>query len=176
MFVRDAYTAEMVPGGASNLLAGDTSSSDPRFWYSQLHALALAIYQAQRRAEAAKASGALDLARAEVSNVVNLRRSFQDVNGKFQAAMEVNDPTAMTAVDNIVLKTGTWVERFMDALPGALAAIPNAVLDSAGIIGARAGMNALAISLPLVGLGVLALWFLSRAEKSATVRKVVARL
>lgn len=175
MFIRDAFTAAMVPQRLDQTLgAVAASTTDARFWYSQLHAVALAIYQAQRRAESAKAAGALDLARSEVENVTNLRRSFQDVNAKFHAAMEVQDPTAADAVDRIILATGTWVEGFMQALPGGLAAVPNAVLDAAGIIGMRAGVNALAISVPLVGLGLLALWLLARAEKSPTVRGAVA--
>lgn len=173
MIIRDPWNQETGPyyGGG---LAG-FPNTDPRYWLEQLHALALSIYQAQQRAEAAKARGDTGTAMAEVQNVRNLRDTFVQVRQRFLEVAEQVDPTGLGAVDRVVLATGQWIERFLTALPGAIAALPKAVLSAAGDIGASAGVQAFKVSLPLVATGVVLLWFLMRAEKSRTVRYALAR-
>lgn len=160
------------PGHPVSVVYLGQSITDPTQWREQLHALALSIYQAQRRAEAARAQGNEAGVTIELTNVANLREAFRDVADRMLAAMEQVDPTTLGAVDRIILASGTWVEQFRDALPGAVAALPNAVLEAAGEI---AGTTVTKLLVPVLLGGALLLLFVRQAERSPTIRAGVRR-
>ncbi len=75
----------------------------------QLHALAVAIYQAKQRNDKADAAALL----VRFQALANELASY--------------NTTDLTPFDNFVLATGQWIETSVDAIPRALAALPAAV-------------------------------------------------
>lgn len=132
----------------------------------QLHGLALTIYQAQQDVLAAQARGDVAYVGARLQDLRRLRDLFADTARRFQA----NDPAVLGALDRFILGAGTWIEQSVDALPGAIAAIPNAILKALGDIANEAGKQATGAILPWLIGGSLVLVFLFYAEKSSTVR------
>ena len=138
--------------------------------WRQLHALALSIYQAQQRANQHLASGNLAQAQREASVVLTLRTLFAVKAREIQALVPGMD---LSWLDRMVVATGEWVAAVLQALPGALAAIPNAFLDGAALIALRAGENTAKAAVPwaLIVVGLVGLLLL--IEKTRTSRRFV---
>ena len=168
MIVRDPWTQETGPyhgGGLAGL-----PNTDPRYWLEQLHAIAMSIYNGQKGAEQALASGDQVRALQYVESVRTMRNEFVRVRDQFLAVSETVDPTKLSAADRVVVATGEWLDNFMSALPSAIAALPKAVLGAAGELGG-ATFKAL---VPWLAVGALVLVFVKQGEKSRTYRKFVA--
>lgn len=158
----------MHQAGPLNALSGVTDGTD-QVLLRQLHALALSLYQAQQDVRAAQGRGDVAYATKRLEDVQRLRDLFQQTAAQFRS----NDPELLTAMDRFILATANWIDQSLGALPNAVAAIPNAVVDGIGKMGVKLGMTAFQVSIPLLALGGLALWFLLRAEKSRIVRRLV---
>jgi len=173
VFVRDPWTTLTVPqSGPVNTLSGEPAGNDQAL-LRQLHALALAIYQAQQDIRAAQGRGDASYARARLLDLQRLRDLFQQTAAQFHS----NDMELMSGIDRFILAAGTWIEQSMASLPGTLAAIPNAVIDGVGLIGRKVGEQGgtilLGASVPILLVGGMLVWFLLQAEKSRTVRRLV---
>lgn len=100
-------------------------------WYVRnLHALAIAIYQAKQR--------------NDKIGVQNLLQRFRMLADEYESRGDSD----MTAFDNFILATGDWIETSVDKIPQAIAALPYAV---------GAGLIQGALPWALLGLGYL--WF-----------------
>jgi len=170
MFIRDPWSTETwQQAGPVNALSGVSDATD-QVLLQRLHALALSLYQAQQDVRNAQARGDIGYAGKRLEDVQRLRDLFQQTAAQFQS----NDADLLGAVDQFILAAGTWIEQSVGHLPDAVAAIPNAIVEGIGKMGAKLGTTALQVAVPFLVLGGLALWFLSYAEKSRTVRRLVA--
>jgi hypothetical protein len=113
--------------------------STPREVYlqKQLHALAVSLYQAHQRGDKADAAALA----AKMQELANELRSYNNAD--------------ITAFDRLILATSDWVERSIDAIPGAIAALPRAI--GGGLIQA-------AIPFAVLFLGYL--WLTSSKRKN----------
>lgn len=138
--------------------------------WKQLHAIALSIYQAQQRANKNLADGNVTQAQREAQVVLTLRGLFQRKAAEIRALVPGLD---LSWVDRMTLATGEWVTAVLQALPGALAAIPNAFVDGLGRIAANAGNQAGKAILPwgLIVVGLVGLLFFF--ERTRTSRRFV---
>jgi hypothetical protein len=103
----------------------DTTARET-FLVNQLHALAISIGQAK--------------ARNDVADVQNLQAAFKQLAAEY-AAIGSGD---VTAFDRAILSTDAWIRSALDAIPGAVAAIPSAI-----------GMGLLKAAAPFVALALL---------------------
>jgi hypothetical protein len=87
--------------------------SDPKKLLTELHATAIAINQA--------------MARNDVASVRAMRAHFQDVANRYTSLGAAADASEFSWLDNFLLSTGSWVERSLAALPGAISALPQAI-------------------------------------------------
>jgi hypothetical protein len=117
----------------------------------------------------AQARGDVDYVQARIQDVQRLRNMFQQTAQQFRG----NDPVSLTAIDRFILATGTWIEQAVKALPGAIAALPSAIVDGFGQATGQAGVSVLKAILPWVGIGVVVLWLVNRAEGTATGRRLL---
>lgn len=115
-------------------LGDATSDARDTYLVQQLHALALAIGQAKDRNDKADAASLLIRFKA-------LAEEYRNAGAG-----------DMTAYDNFVLAVGDWIESSIDAIPGAIAALPVAV-----------GKGLLMAAVPFIAMGLGYLLF-----KSAT--------
>lgn len=102
----------------------------------QMHAIAVAIYQAKQRGDKADAA--------------NLLTQFQELADEYRA----RGASDMTPFDNFVLATGQWISDSVDAIPSALAALPTAV-----------GSGLIQAAIPFALLYVGYLWLVSPRRK-----------
>ena len=158
-YVRSPFTTELIRPGTVGL---GQVATDPRVILSQLHGLAVAIYDAQQRARTNPT--------VEVQNVRNLLAQFKDTAARFLAASEATDPTQLGALDRFILATGTWIERSTAALPGAVSAIPRAFVDAIG----GTAWSVVKNLLPFILLGAVLVWGLQSAERTRTYKRYVA--
>lgn len=142
-----------------------TSPAEQAKW-KQLHALALATYQAQQRAIALRRAGNEGAAFGQVQTVQTLR----GLMGTKVAEIQTMTQDDLSPFDRIVLQVGDWVVAFLQALPATVAAIPNALVEGLGLIARKAGTEAGKALLP-VAIGAIAVLLL--AERSSTVRRLV---
>lgn len=173
MFIRDPWTTTTVQqAGPVATLSGEPAVSD-QVLLRQLHALAQSIYQAQQDIRAAQQRGDTSYAQARLVDLRRLRDLFQQK----AAAFHSNDVELMGGIDRFILAAGTWIEQSMASLPGAIAAIPNAIVDGVGLIGRKVGEQGgsvlLGASVPVILVGGMLVWFLLQAERSRTVRRLV---
>ena len=84
-------------------------TSRDTYLVQQMHAIAIAIYQAKQRGDKADAA--------------NLLVKFQQLADEFRA----RGTSDMTPFDNFVLATGDWIQTSVDALPAAIAALPTGI-------------------------------------------------
>lgn len=159
MMIRSPFTSALIRPGTVGL---GQIATDPRVLLSHLHGLAVAIYQAQQRAHTNPA--------VEIQNVRNLLAQFQDTARRFLAASEAADPTELGAIDRFVLATGHWIEGSIRALPGAVSAIPRALVDAVG----GTAWGVVRNLLPFVAIGAVLFWGLQSAERTRTYRRYVA--
>jgi len=139
--------------------------------YRQVHGWAVAIQQNQVGAQQAAARGDVAGAQRIIAYVGKLREYFAEAVTRWRAASEAADPVAMTAFDRLLVATGDWINQSLASLPGAIGAIPKAVIDGVlNVTGAAVGTTIL-----YGGLAVLVLlWLLQQAERSRTYRRYVA--
>lgn len=169
MIVRNPWTTEPFPsGGPWNSLGAVPGASD-RALLTELHALALSIYQATQDVLAAQARGDVSYVQARIQDVRRLRDIFATTSAQFTA----KDPYALGAIDRFILGTGTWIEQSLRALPGAIAALPIALVDGLGRVAGSAGVSVLGGILPWVGLGLVVIWLVGKAEKTGTGRRLL---
>lgn len=168
MFVHDPWSTETYQqAGPWNTLAGDPPTKTDPVLARQLHGLALAIYQAQQDILAAQARKDTGYVQARLVDLGNLRTLFAQTAAQLQA----NDPELLTAMDRFIVSAGGWIDQAVGALPGAIAAIPNALIDALQKILTKLEGSAIQLTLPLLALGGILIFFLLQAEKSSTVRK-----
>lgn len=114
------YTGRYYPGPAVDYnlgelgwhtSLGDTPSDGGAALLQQLHQIALQI-------NAAKAAG-------DTQQVTDLLAQFQQVASDYRAAGDPADQ--LTTFDQFVLDTGNWVQQSVNALPGAISALPSAI-------------------------------------------------
>ena len=87
---------------------GEVRTDDP-FLLQQMHALAISIGQAKDRGDKAA--------------VIALRNRFEQLAAQYRA----NGGDGLSAVDNFILAVDQWVQTSVDAIPGAIAALPVAI-------------------------------------------------
>jgi hypothetical protein len=162
MIVRNPFTATIDRTYRGAVVSLGQLATDPRTILTHLHGLAVAIYDAQRRAQTNPA--------VEIQNVRNLLAQFQVTAQRFLEASEAADPTQLGALDRFILATGTWVEQSMQALPGVVSAIPRTLVDAIGITGWSVVKNVV----PLVLLAALVFYGVQSAEKTRTYTRYVA--
>jgi hypothetical protein len=162
MIVRNPFTATVDRTYRGAAVSLGQLATDPRVILEHLHGLAVAIYDAQRRAQTNPV--------IEVQNVRNLLAQFQVTAQRFLAASEAADPTQLGALDRFILATGTWIEQSMKALPGVVSAIPRTLVDAIGITGWSVVKNVV----PLVLLAALVFYGVQSAEKTRTYTRYVA--
>jgi hypothetical protein len=85
----------------------DAPRSDT-YLITQMHALAISIYQARQRNDKA--------------DVEALLQRFNALADEYRST-----GSDMTGVDNFILAVGTWIDTSVDAIPNAIAALPTAV-------------------------------------------------
>ena len=166
MFVRDPWTTETWSQAGPvviNALSGDPVPTTDQVQIRQLHALAMAIYQAQQDVKAAQARGDVAYVQARIQDVERLRDAFQVKAAQFQSG----DADVLGAIAGFLAGVALWLLQ-------PLAALPSGILDGVTRLGVKAGVSAVSVALPLVALAGLLLWVVSRAEKSRTYRKYVA--
>lgn len=182
MFVRDALTATMLMQQNATSSLGDAmddaaadDSADPLL--SQLHQIALVIVSLRSQANSLLAN--VGNANADVDMDL-LTRLMQQIDVQVQsfraiaAQRNAQNPYQLTPYDTAILDIGTWAQGVLQALPGAVSAIPNALVNAAGNIIGNAGSAVLGASVPWLIGGGLVLLFVLQAEKSRTYRKAVA--
>jgi hypothetical protein len=134
----------------------------------QLHGIALSINSLITAANDAKKRGDTVAAQQAATSVQTMQGYFQQTADAFRA----NDPSLnLSAADQFILGVGQWVADFVKALPGAIAALPVALTQGLAKIAEQAGESTFGAILPWVGVGLVVLWFIGRAEKSPTVRR-----
>jgi len=150
---------------------GDAASdAQDQILMRQLHAIALTIYQAQQDILAAQARGDTAYVRARLQDLQRMRGFFETT----AAQLRGNDPLALSSVERFILAAGTWIDNSVRALPGAIAAIPNALISAIGDIGSHAGSSLLGAALPWLAVGALVLFAVTKAERTRTYRRYVA--
>lgn len=148
-----------------------------------LHSIALSINQLRNEAMAAAARGDTARVAEDLAGVEQMRSIFRTVSARFvsrgvegSAAQYFN--AALVSIDNVVTTLRRWVTEGIQAVPGAIAAIPNAVIDGlANVLDkliARTGQSALKLSVPIVLLVLGAVFLVSKAESTRTYRRYVA--
>jgi hypothetical protein len=176
VYVRDMQTASMFPHGGLTFLGqsspGATAESDARdqVLVRQLHAIALTIYQAQQDILAAQARGDTAYVQARLQDLQRMRTLFERTAAEYRG----NEPLVLSGIEQFIASAGTWIDNSIKALPGAIAAVPNAILDALEKFLSRAGQDAFKALLPWLVVGAIVLFALKQAEKTRTYRKVVA--
>lgn len=169
MIVRNPWTTEpFQSGGPWNSLGAVPGATD-RALLTELHALALSIYQATQDVLAAQVRGDFDYVQRRTQDVRRLRDIFQATSQQFTAS----DPYALGAIDRFILGTGTWIEQAVRALPGAIAALPIALVDGLGRVAGKAGWTVLGVSVPVILLALAAIYVVTQAEKTGTGRRLL---
>jgi hypothetical protein len=97
----------MQPSEGLGATLTDDSARDT-FLVQQMHALAIAIYQAKQRGD-----------RAGVENLLSRFKLLAD-----EYTSRGANPSS---TDQFILAVGNWVEKSIDAIPAAIAALPKAV-------------------------------------------------
>ena len=140
----------------------------------QLHSLAVQIIAQRNAANAilsnvsnADASVDWDGLNTALANIVSLQQQFKSV----AAQRTAQNPYALSAFDNAILAVGDWAQATLNALPGAIAAVPDAIVNGLGKIVQNAGGAAFVASVPFLALAAAGVGLLLFAEKSRTVRK-----
>lgn len=128
----------------------------------ELHATAIGIKTAHDAAIAAAAAGNEPLALQYIESVTTLRQHFAEVAGAFQA----NDPTRLSTFDNFLLTVDAWVTNALRTLPGAIAAIPNAIYAGVAQATQTAGWATLGALVPWILVGGLVLYGLKEGRKA----------
>lgn len=90
-------------------LSGTTLEHTDTYLVQQMHALALAIYQAKQRNDKAA--------------VLALLERFKALADEYRS----HGTQDLTATDNFILAVDNWVATAVDAIPNAIAALPTAV-------------------------------------------------
>lgn len=98
----------MFPRSLTQPGLGETDTRSDTYLLTQMHALAIAIYQAKQRGDKA--------------DVEALLQRFNALADEYRA-----NGSDMTATDNFILAVGNWIETSVDAIPAAIAALPTAV-------------------------------------------------
>lgn len=188
MFVRDAWTGNLMPGnmtwlngvaGASESIVSDASvSSDPLF--NQIRALShqMAPLQQSVNSIISSVSNAdapavnMDLLASQVVTLAGLHAQFNQLvaqwKGQNPYAGDLQLATDYTAF------LSAWARSVLDAIPGVIAAVPNAVVDGLGKIASNTGSVVFGALMPWLAVGGLVLFAVTQAEKTRTYRKVVA--
>lgn len=183
MFVRDSLTSNMLMqqnatsflGDAMDAASEDDGSDDPLL--HQLHQIALVIVSLRNQANMilsqvanADSTPDLDALTGLMQQIAVQVQNFRNVAAQRQA----QNPYALSSFDQAILDIGTWAQAVVQALPNALAAIPNALINAAAKIASNAGTAVLGASVPWLIGGGLVLMLVLQAEKSRTYRKAVA--
>lgn len=169
MFVRDPWDTETGQQAGPWTALGDVPPAEDQAALRTLHGLALAIYQAQQDVLAAQRRNDVAYVRQRVQDVARLRDLFRQK----AAAFETADASLMGSLEGFMAGVATWVDQAIAAIPGAIQAIPNAVIEGVAGIGRKIATEGLKLSLPLFLLGGGLLFFLRQAERSRIVRRVV---
>jgi hypothetical protein len=154
-------------------------ATDSRVLYQQLHATAVAIYQAKERINAELAAGDYATAQAETDNLKNLRAIFADLANRFRAAGAREDFIAeygdawysgmLAQLDAYILATGEYLGEVARGLPGAILELPSRLLQ-------QTGWELVKIAVPVVLLGIVAIKLIAEAEKTTTGKRLAGRL
>lgn len=94
--------------GLGGIVADEPTHTDT-YLVQQMHALAIAINQAKERNDKAA--------------VVALLQRFEMLADEYRS----HGTGDLTATDNFVLAVGNWIQKSVDAIPQAIAALPQAV-------------------------------------------------
>lgn len=169
MIVRNPWTAAMFQSGGPWNTLGAVPGATDRALLTELHALALTIYQATQDVLAAQARGDVVYVQRRIQDVERMRGIFQATSEQFAG----NDSYALGAIDRFILGTGTWVAAALRALPGAIAALPIAIVQGVGKVAGVTGAVTFGALLPWVGAGLLVIWLVTKAEKTGTGRRLL---
>jgi hypothetical protein len=172
MFVADSRIGSLLPGRTAWLATtglGDYAADEAewtRLW-RRLHGLAQAIAQATGDVTRWSAQGMIPEARARVEDVRRLRDLFAATLDEMRPIQERLGAGDLSGAERALLGVGTWIEQSVRALPGAIAALPKAVLA-----GVTEAVTPALLWIGLLGLGLILL--VGRAERTRTYRRFVA--
>jgi hypothetical protein len=164
-------------GDAVDDTAGLDASSDANL--QQLHLIAVAIVNLRNYID-----GQLDnISNADAPDVdwqgmTTAAQSIVQLKAQFQhyaalRAQQTKDLASLNLLEQAVLDIGAWAQGVLNALPTALAAIPNALIDALGKVASNAGGAALSAALPWAALVAGGIGLLLLSEKSRTVRRAL---
>lgn len=175
-FARNMVTGLLAP--QQQQMLGAVPGASEQALYRELHGLALALYQAHQDVLAAQARGDVPYMRARLQDAANLQRLFADTAAQFRATGQLTDPDGLTAIDRIIVTAGNWIQASVAALPGAIAALPNAFVAALALILEKAGGAATKAVFPWIvllgGLGLVLFLGVRKAETTRTYRRYVA--
>lgn len=160
-FIRDPWTAELLPG--PNRWLGAVPGASEESLFRELYALAQAIKQAMNDCLTAALRGDTAYFNARKQDVANLRGIYLNTAAQYAAT---GGP-----VQTVGQEVGAWLQK---SVPSAVAAIPNTLLEAIRQIGVKAGMVGFQLALPLVAVVLGGLWLVTRAERTRTYRRYVA--
>lgn len=188
MFVRDSLTSMLSLQQNTQQWLGDSmddgAAADPGNdpLLTQLHQLALLIVSLRQQADNLmnQVSDASNDT-VDVNQLTAIMQQIAQYTAQFAqvaAQRTAQNPYALGWTDQAVLDVGNWAQGFLTALPNAVAALPNALVDAISQIVANAGKAAgNAISPWVIGavaLGAVVLFGARKAETTRTYRKYVA--
>lgn len=157
---------------------GSTYEADSAEWarlIKQLHGWAVAIQQATEDATQATSEDEKQNAIAQVQIDRSYFRATLDQLKVVGTRLGNRD---FTAFDRFILNVGNWIDHSVQALPGAIAAIPKALIDAIADVLSHAGGAAVKSVLPWVlgiaGLAALVIFGAKQAEQTRTYRRYVA--
>lgn len=159
--------------------ADDDGSGDADL--TQLHALAVAIvnlrnYFNGQLSLVSNADGSPDLQgmTQAVQSIASLQGQFKTIAARRAAT----NPYALTGLDATVEAIGTWAQNALNALPSALAAVPDALVNALAQVVRNTGTSAVSAFSPLlIGaavVGAALIFGAKQAETTRTYRKYVA--
>lgn len=144
---------------------------------NQLHQIALVIVSLRNQANIILSSVSNADATVDFDQLTALLNQIGDWKVKFQqvaAQRAAQNPYAVSWTDQAILDIGNWAQGVLNALPNAVAAIPNAFVNAAGRVIGNAGSSLFGASLPWLAIVGVGLFVVTQAEKTRTYRKVVA--
>jgi hypothetical protein len=182
MFMRDPFTANLMPGGTAWIAPGlGDYAADEAEWsrlLKQLHGAALSIVQGTQDAARWSQQGMTGEAQMSLEQVRTMRGVFASILERMRPVAERLGNVDLSPFDRFLFGVGTWIEQSVNALPRAIAALPNAVLDALADFLKHAGEQAVGAILPwLLGAGLVfavILGGVKHAERTRTYRHYVA--
>lgn len=157
--------------------ASEDYAQDPKL--AQLHQLAVlivALRQTFNNYLNAASNADADFDPATLTAIAQQLQSYVDQFRSLRGSIDHSTASmyALSTADQAILDAGTWAQQALAALPNAIAAIPNALVNALGNIATNTGKQvakSIAVPAALIGGGILAaIWLVKQAEQTRTGR------